>query len=228
MMAGLPLLAVKLALLEWFRASELSCDRAATLVNRDPLTTLPHADGDGRRREVQASSTSTRSSSRPTSTRSGSPAGTSSRACARELGQTHAAPVRRVSELMKWVRSGDYDRIMNGEYIRRGDPVSARAEAGDAAEFYAERFRGFFKDAGDERGEGGRQGRRRRREARRLATRPPLDRRGPRPPAENVWSVRRWAPPSYSAGGIGWLDLKMSPGSTCVLIRRRWRWVTSS
>src|ERR1700741_4246467 len=29
MMAGLPLLAVRLALLEWFRASELSCDRAA-------------------------------------------------------------------------------------------------------------------------------------------------------------------------------------------------------
>ena len=31
--------AVKLALLEWFRAAELSCDRAATLVNRDPLVT---------------------------------------------------------------------------------------------------------------------------------------------------------------------------------------------
>ena len=38
-MAGLPLLAVRLALLEWFRAAELSCDRAATLVNRDPLVT---------------------------------------------------------------------------------------------------------------------------------------------------------------------------------------------
>ena len=39
LMAGLPLLAVKYALLEWFRASELTCDRAATLVNRDPLIT---------------------------------------------------------------------------------------------------------------------------------------------------------------------------------------------
>ena len=37
--AGLPLMAVQLALLEWFRAAELSCDRAATLVNRDPLVT---------------------------------------------------------------------------------------------------------------------------------------------------------------------------------------------
>jgi hypothetical protein len=64
-----------------------------------------------------------------------------------ELGQTHAAPVRRVSQLMKWVRSGEYDRIMAGEYVRRGDPVSPRAEAGDAADHYAERFRGFFRDA---------------------------------------------------------------------------------
>src|ERR671910_459258 len=37
--AGIPLLGVKLALLEWFRCAELSCDRAATLVNRDPLVT---------------------------------------------------------------------------------------------------------------------------------------------------------------------------------------------
>jgi Zn-dependent protease with chaperone function len=37
--AGLPLLAVRSALLEWSRAAELSCDRAATLVNREPLVT---------------------------------------------------------------------------------------------------------------------------------------------------------------------------------------------
>ena len=39
MLAGIPLLAVRLALLEWFRAAEMGCDRAATLVNRDPLVT---------------------------------------------------------------------------------------------------------------------------------------------------------------------------------------------
>ena len=37
--AGLPLLAVGLALLEWYRAAELTCDRAATLVTRSPMTT---------------------------------------------------------------------------------------------------------------------------------------------------------------------------------------------
>lgn len=37
LLAGLPLKAIELALLEWFRGAELSCDRAAALVTRDPL-----------------------------------------------------------------------------------------------------------------------------------------------------------------------------------------------
>src|SRR5436853_323537 len=37
LLAGLPLMAIRTALLEWFRAAELSCDRAAALVTRDPL-----------------------------------------------------------------------------------------------------------------------------------------------------------------------------------------------
>ena len=37
---------------------------------------------------------------------------------------------------------------MGGEYVRRGDPLDARAEAGDAADFYAQRFRAIFRDAG--------------------------------------------------------------------------------
>lgn len=147
MMAGLPLLAVKLALLEWFRASELSCDRAATLVNRDPLVT-------SRTLMVMAGGVKSKHLNLDAFLKQANeyeewePGFDKLSRVRTELGQTHAFPVRRVSELMKWVRSGDYDRIMGGEYIRRGDPVSPRTEAGDAAEFYAERFRGFFKDAG--------------------------------------------------------------------------------
>jgi Zn-dependent protease with chaperone function len=147
MMAGLPLLAVKLALLEWFRASELSCDRAATLVNRDPLIS-------SRTLMVIAAGVKSKHLNLDTFLKQANeyeewePGFDKLSRVRTELGQTHAFPVRRVSELMKWVRSGDYDRVMSGEYIRRGDPVSPRAEAGDAADFYAERFRGFFKDAG--------------------------------------------------------------------------------
>ena len=66
-----------------------------------------------------------------------------------ELLQTHQYPVRRVAEIQKWVRSGDYDRIMTGEYRKRGDRVDAREEAGAATEFYAERFRGIFREFGE-------------------------------------------------------------------------------
>jgi Zn-dependent protease with chaperone function len=147
MLAGLPLLAVKLALLEWFRAAELSCDRAATLVNRDPLVT-------SRTLMVMAGGAPSRKLNLDAFLKQANeyeewePGWDKLSRLRIELAQTHAFPVRRVSELMKWVRAGDYDRIASGEYVRRGDPVDARAEAGEAAEHYAERFRGFFREAG--------------------------------------------------------------------------------
>jgi Zn-dependent protease with chaperone function len=145
--AGLPLLAVRLALLEWFRAAELSADRAATLVNRDPLVSC-------RTLMVIAGGTASRKLDLDAFIRQAAAyeewePGYDKLARVRiELGQTHAFPVKRVSELMKWVRSGDYDRVMGGEYIRRGDPLDVRGEAGDAVDFYAERFRAIFREAG--------------------------------------------------------------------------------
>jgi Zn-dependent protease with chaperone function len=147
LMAGLPLLAVKLALLEWYRAAELSCDRAATLVNRDPLVT-------SRTLMVIAGGASSRKLNLDAFLRQAAeydewePGWDRLSRLRIELGQTHAFPVRRVSELMKWVRSGDYDRIIKGEYIRRGDPLDVRAEAGEAVDHYAERFRSLFKEVG--------------------------------------------------------------------------------
>jgi len=104
MLAGLPLLAVKMALLEWFRAAELSADRAATLVNRDPLVTC-------RTLMVIAGGASSRKLDLDAFVRQASAyeewePGWDKLARVRiELGQTHAFPVKRVSELMKWVRS---------------------------------------------------------------------------------------------------------------------------
>jgi Zn-dependent protease with chaperone function len=147
MLAGLPLLAVKLALLEWFRAAELSCDRAATLVNRDPLTTcrtLMVLAGGAASRKLnldafvkQAQEYRDWESGWDRLNRMQS-----------ELFTTHHFPVRRVHELMTWVQSGDYDRILSGEYPRRGQAADARKEAADATEFYAERFRSIFRTAG--------------------------------------------------------------------------------
>ena len=66
-----------------------------------------------------------------------------------ELSLTHSYAVRRVAEIINWVQSGDYDRILAGEYTRRGDEPDARAEAGDAVDFYTDRFRTIFKDASE-------------------------------------------------------------------------------
>jgi Zn-dependent protease with chaperone function len=146
--AGFPLLAVKLALLEWFRAAELTCDRAATLVNRSPMTTCQTL-------MVLAGGTASRRLSldafvaQATEYVELEPGWDKFSRFRTELMLTHQYPVRRVAEIQNWVRSGEYDRIMSGEYRKRTDPVDAREEAGAATEFYAERFRGIFREFGE-------------------------------------------------------------------------------
>ena len=49
-----------------------------------------------------------------------------------------------------WVRSGEFDRIVGRyEYPRRGDPVDARADGGEAVSFYSQRIRDAFREAGE-------------------------------------------------------------------------------
>jgi Zn-dependent protease with chaperone function len=145
---GLPLIAVRLILLEWFRAAELSCDRAATLVNRDPLVT-------SRTMMVMAGGAASGRLNLDAFIRQAAeyedlePGWDKLNRMFSELSLTHDYPVKRVSEIMKWVRSGEYDRIVKGEYRRRDEDVDARVEASDAAEYYAERFRGIIRDASE-------------------------------------------------------------------------------
>ncbi len=146
--AGLPLLAIELALLEWFRAAELSCDRAATLVTQSPLTTCQTL-------MVLAGGASSRKLSLDAFVRQANeyeewePGWDKLLRFRSELSVTHPFSVKRVSELMKWVRSGDYDRIIAGEYRKRGDRSEPREEAGAAAEFYAEKFKTIFREVGE-------------------------------------------------------------------------------
>ena len=146
-LAGLPLLGVQMALLEWFRCAELSCDRAATLVTRDPLVTcrtlLVLAGGmSSRKLNLDAF---VKQASEYEDWKSGWDRINRLRT---ELFLTHSYPVRRVKEVTAWVRSGDYDRVLSGEYPTRDQTADPRKEAEDAVEYYTERFRGFLKDAG--------------------------------------------------------------------------------
>jgi hypothetical protein len=67
-----------------------------------------------------------------------------------DLNLTHGMPVKRVHELMAWVRTGSFDRIVGGEYPRRDEaPRAATAEAADAAAHYSDVFKAAFKEAGE-------------------------------------------------------------------------------
>ena len=143
-----PLRAVRAVLLEWMRAAELSCDRAATLAVRDPRivcrTLMVMAGGmpadkldlDAFMAQAMEYENWEDSHDRV-------------RRFFIEINATHSYAVRRVSEVMRWVQSGEYDRIVRGEYRRRGEETDVREEAGEAMEFYAERFRAMFRELGD-------------------------------------------------------------------------------
>jgi Zn-dependent protease with chaperone function len=147
-LAGLPLMAVRSALLEWSRAAELSCDRAAAIVTRDPTvvcrTLMISAAGTGAD-ELDLDQFMAQAGDYENG---GGGLEKFSRMMI-DLNVTHPMPVRRAQELMRWVRSGDYDRLVGGDYLRRGEEGGVRQEAGDAMAHYADRFRTAFKDAGD-------------------------------------------------------------------------------
>jgi Zn-dependent protease with chaperone function len=144
----LPLAPVRSALMEWGRATELSADRAAALVTRDPLVvcrTLMSLAAGAMVDELdldlfmrQGMDYKEKGSGLERLTR-----------LMLDLGVTHPLPVKRTHELMAWVRSGEYERIVGGEYARRGDPVDARSDSSEAVSFYSERIRDGFRDAGE-------------------------------------------------------------------------------
>jgi Zn-dependent protease with chaperone function len=145
---GLPVRAVRAVLLEWRRAAELSCDRAATLAVRDPqivcrtlMTTASGLPADKLDLDAFMAQAMEYENWEDGQDRV--------RRFFNELGATHSYAVRRVSEVMKWVQSGEYDRIVRGEYRKRGDETHVREEASDAMEFYAERFREMFRELGE-------------------------------------------------------------------------------
>ena len=155
-LAGLPLMAIQLALLEWSRAAELSCDRAAALVTRDPQAVC-------RALMVIAAGEAADDLNLDAFIAQGmdySERGTGLERLTRllqDMRVTHPMPVRRVRMLLDWVREGEYDAMVRGEYLRRGDEPPVRDEADAAGAFYAERVSAAFQTAGTSIGEVGEQ-----------------------------------------------------------------------
>jgi Zn-dependent protease with chaperone function len=147
-LAGLPLLGLRHALLEWSRAGELTTDRAATLVNRDPLITcrtlmVLAAGIPSKRLDLDAFLEQAQNFHEPEEGLD------RIQRFWMQIRAGHPLAVRRCREIMDWVHSGEYERIVAGEYVRRGQEPPPRAEAGDAVDFYTDRFATLMRDAGD-------------------------------------------------------------------------------
>ncbi|MGH7483791.1 MAG: M48 family metallopeptidase [Longimicrobiales bacterium] len=140
---GLAARAVLLGLLEWSRKSELSADRAGLLTVQDPEAAMRgfmKLAGGGRADETNLGEFIQQADEY---VETGDVADSVFKVL-NLLMVTHPFPVLRVGELRSWIQAGAYDRIVRGEYARRGDErdpyrddlaAAARAYREDAASF---------------------------------------------------------------------------------------------
>lgn len=149
-LAGLALLPVRLAFLEWSRKSELSSDRAGLLGSQDPIASqaLFMKMAGGVRPPLQTGQLDLDTFMAQAHEYSGSNEGLDVfYKLLSTLMLTHPMHTVRAAELQGWIAGGDYDRIMRGEYARRGTGTQDRPLREDlhaAKEYYAGEARETF------------------------------------------------------------------------------------
>src|SRR3954449_4688939 len=147
LLAGLPFMAVRAALMEWDRAGELTCARGAAVVPRQPMAVCRSLMALAGGEATDQLNLDAFIAQGLDYTEKGSGLEKLTRLFI-DLGITHPMPVRRIHELLKWVREGEYDRIVDGAYIKRGEEPPPREEAEAAGSHYGDRVRDAFRGAG--------------------------------------------------------------------------------
>jgi Zn-dependent protease with chaperone function len=140
-LGGLGIRAIVAALYEWSRKAELSADRAGLLATQDPATAfrvhMKLASG-GDLDDLDATSFFAQGQEYDES---------DLRDSVLKLllieTATHPFAVVRASQLRRWVDSGEYTRILGGDYPRRDtdDDAKISEAAAEAARSYSEQFR---------------------------------------------------------------------------------------
>lgn len=145
-LVGQAALPITLALLEWSRKAEISCDRAGLLACQN----LEHAQGmhmclaggiRGRRDELNLEAFIEQAEEY----RSAGGLSAYYRFMA-TLGRSHDFPVIRVAELNNWFDSGEYDTVLGGEYHKVGDPVSPTEDVKVATKNFSSKAGQVFED----------------------------------------------------------------------------------
>lgn len=150
-LAGMALLPFQLALLEWYRKAELSADRAGLLATQDlevsKNTFLKMAGGAAGDDEISVDAFMEQAEAYEMR---GDLADRVWQVINTAF-KTHPFGTVRAAELQRWVRSGQYDAIVNGDYPRRGDadqrPLSE--DYIDAAGYYGNQAREAMSQVGD-------------------------------------------------------------------------------
>jgi Zn-dependent protease with chaperone function len=140
---GLAARAVLVALLEWYRKSELSSDRAGLLSVQDPEIAmnamLKMAGGIPNGGKWDTEYSLDEFIIQAEEYRTGGDVADQVYKVLNLMATTHPFYVLRVSEIRNWIESGEYDRIIRGEYARRGDPDPAiQEDLKAAAKAYAD------------------------------------------------------------------------------------------
>jgi Zn-dependent protease with chaperone function len=139
-LAGIALLPIQIALLEWYRKSELSSDRAGLLASQDPVASMRmfmKLAGGGAIAEMNLDAFMVQAKEYE----QGGDAMDTVYKVLNTLGATHPFHTLRAAELQRWVEGGDYDRILRGEYPRRGTADDQRPiteDFRDAGSYYGE------------------------------------------------------------------------------------------
>ena len=150
-LASIAILPFQLALLEWYRKSELSCDRAGLLAIQDLQAAM---SGE---MKLAGGTTTTDTMSVDEFIKQAEAYETGGNAWDTVLKllntafRTHPFHTVRASELLRWHRGGGYDAILAGNYIRRGreDEQPLTKDYEDAAGYYGEQVRETFAPVGD-------------------------------------------------------------------------------
>lgn len=146
---GIAARAVLLGLLEWSRKAELSSDRAGLLAVQDPtaaLGTSMKLAGGGSAEETDLNAFLEQADEY----RSEGDLADSVFKVLNLLGTTHPFHTLRAAELRDWIESGEYDRILRGEYQRRSAPKQPYVEdLKKASRSYREEAREMFDQVAD-------------------------------------------------------------------------------
>lgn len=141
---GIAARAVLVALLEWSRKSELSSDRAGLLAVQSPhgvMGAMLAMAGGGGEDDMSLDEFIVQAEEYRVS---GDVADQVFKVL-NLMGQSHPFYVLRLAEIRSWIEAGEYDRILRGEYERRGEPDPAyREDLAEAATAYAQGARNLF------------------------------------------------------------------------------------